>query len=289
MTTGRQIAREIFQKTLASLDISLVMERKIKWEGSSLVLTDARIDLKTVERAVVIAIGKAAHAMVKGLSALVPGHLPITGVVAAPTPPRMPVSGLRYFVSGHPLPNAESLQSAEAILRLLQSADERTLVIFLLSGGGSALMELPLSPAITLNDVQETYQALVTCGAPIEAMNTVRKHISAVKGGGWRLPRGARRKSRWQSPMFQPVRRARWLLARRCRTQRRLRMSSACWSNTVFVRNFRPRCGIGLRAGRCRRLPNRTMQLSGMPTFISCWGWRICFTRRTMRRRLAVS
>ncbi len=183
MTTGRQIARKIFQKTLASLDISLVMERKIQWEGSSLVLTDARIDLKTVERAVVIAIGKAAHAMVEGLSALVPGHLPITGVVTATTPPRMPVSGLRYFVSGHPLPNAESLQSAEAILRLLQSADERTLVIFFLSGGGSALMELPLSPAITLNDVQAIYQALVTCGAPIEAMNTVRKHISAVKGG----------------------------------------------------------------------------------------------------------
>src|SRR5213079_3052379 len=59
----------------------------------------------------------------------------------------------------------------------------KTLVFFLLSGGGSALVELPLDPSQTLEDVQQMHRALVTCGAPIEAINSVRKHISAVKGG----------------------------------------------------------------------------------------------------------
>jgi len=66
---------------------------------------------------------------------------------------------------------------------MLKKCDEKTLVFFLLSGGGSALVELPLDPAQTLEDVQTLHRALVTCGAPIEDINTVRKHLSAVKGG----------------------------------------------------------------------------------------------------------
>ncbi len=81
------------------------------------------------------------------------------------------------------MPNAESCKAAEAILALLKKCDEKTLVFFLLSGGGSALVELPLDPAQTLEDVQKLHRALVTCGASIEAINTVRKHFSAVKGG----------------------------------------------------------------------------------------------------------
>jgi glycerate 2-kinase len=105
------------------------------------------------------------------------------GVVSAPTATRKRLAGMRYFVGGHPVPNAESWKAAEAILALLKKCDEKTLVFFLLSGGASALVELPLDPAQTLEDVQKLHRALVTCGAPIEAINTVRKHFSAVKGG----------------------------------------------------------------------------------------------------------
>jgi hydroxypyruvate reductase len=91
--------------------------------------------------------------------------------------------GIQYFVGGHPIPNAESWKAAEAILQLLSTCDETTLVFFLLSGGGSALTELPLDSRLTLQDIQQFYRTLVTCGAPIAAMNAVRKHISAVKGG----------------------------------------------------------------------------------------------------------
>ena len=90
-----------------------------------------------------------------------------------------------------PIPNRESWQAAEAILACLKTCDERTLVFFLLSGGGSALVELPLDSKQTLEDVQQLYRALVTCGAPIGDIGTVRRHLSAVKGGRLAAGRGA--------------------------------------------------------------------------------------------------
>ena len=107
------------------------------------------------------------------------------GVVSAPTAvgDSAAVAGLRYFAGGHPIPNPKSWRAAEAVLEELRSCDEKTLVFFLLSGGGSALVELPLDPAQTLEDVQGLYSALVTCGAPIADLAKVRRHLSAVKGG----------------------------------------------------------------------------------------------------------
>jgi hydroxypyruvate reductase len=81
------------------------------------------------------------------------------------------------------VPDKESWRAAQAILELLKTCDQRTLMFFLLSGGGSALVELPLNSEQSLLDVQQVHRALVTCGAPIDAINTVRKHLSAVKGG----------------------------------------------------------------------------------------------------------
>ena len=194
MATGKEIARRIFQQTLASIDIPRVMERKLPREGMRLILPDALVDLSQIEKIYVVAIGKAAHAMVDGLEGLLPKGTRIAGIVVAPVAPGRPVIGMEYFVGGHPVPNADSWKSAEAILRLLKNCDERTLVIFLLSGGGSALCELPLYAEMKLEDVQVVNRALVTCGAPIEALNTVRKHFSAVKGGRLAVAAGRARK-----------------------------------------------------------------------------------------------
>lgn len=183
MTHGKQLAREIFHDTLAALDIPRVMELKLTLAGSKLVLEDATIDLSACTAIFVVAIGKAAHAMAAGLRSFLPGSFEFKGVVAAPTKPETPIPGLSYFVAGHPNPNAYSWRAAEAILALLCDADERSVVFFLLSGGGSALTELPIVPGMRLEDLQAANHALVTCGAPIEAMNTVRRHLSAVKGG----------------------------------------------------------------------------------------------------------
>jgi glycerate 2-kinase len=183
MTTGKQLAREIFRDTLAALDIPRVMELKLTLAGSTLILDDVAVDLSACSSLFVVAIGKAAHAMTAGLRSFLPDSYQFRGVVAAPTKPDAPIPGLEYFVAGHPNPNESSWRAAEAILSLLRGADERGVVFFLLSGGGSALTELPIVPGMRLEDLQAANHALVTCGAPIEAMNTVRRHLSAVKGG----------------------------------------------------------------------------------------------------------
>jgi len=184
MAELKELARQIFQETLAAIDIPGTMARKLERVGNTLRCTSHEINLREFPRVQIIAMGKAAHGMADGLLQLLPeGIGSLSGIVSAPTAPTNPVTGLKYFMAGHPIPNAESLQAGAAILELLQEADAGTVVFFLLSGGASALVEMPLDERNTLAEVQQTYRALVTCGASIDEINTVRKHLSAVKGG----------------------------------------------------------------------------------------------------------
>ena len=183
MADLKQVARQIFHETLSAIDIPVTMQRKLRRRGTRLVCGEKSFDLGEFEKLRVVAIGKAAHAMVEGLVKVLAPFVKFEGVAAAPTAPLKPAGGVKYFVAGHPVPTEESLRAAEAILALLKKCDEKTLIFFLLSGGGSALSELPLEARQTLAGVQQMHQALVTCGASIEEMNTVRKHLSAVKGG----------------------------------------------------------------------------------------------------------
>ena len=183
MADLKQFARQILHETLAALDIPATMQRKLRRQGTRIVCGEKTIDLKDFERIRVVAVGKAAHAMVEGLVFALAPFVGFEGAVAAPSLPKKAVRGLKYFAAGHPTPNEQSWKAAETILALLRKCDARTLVIFLLSGGGSALMELPVDAKQTLEDVQHWHKALVTCGASIDEINTVRKHLSAVKGG----------------------------------------------------------------------------------------------------------
>ena len=109
---------------------------------------------------------------------------PLTGgVCCGPVLPSNRLSGIEYFAGGHPLPNQDSFGSARAALTLLHGAGPRDFIFFLISGGGSAMFELPLDEKITLEETRVLYQALVGSGATIAEINTVRKHSSAVKGG----------------------------------------------------------------------------------------------------------
>jgi len=178
----KQIARRIFLQTLASIDIPLTMERRIFRSANSLVIDDRSYDLSQFSEIKVIALGKATNAMLRGFAQLFEDRR-FSGVAVAPTLPDSSIRGITYFAGGHPLPNEASFLAAQAALELLQNTSASSLVIFLISGGGSALMELPLSESITLDDIRALNQALVTCGASIDEINTIRKHVSAVKGG----------------------------------------------------------------------------------------------------------
>src|SRR6202166_165008 len=183
MADLKQLARRIFHETLAAIDISLTMQRNLLHEGSLLRCGALSIDLSQFKKVRVVAVGKAAHTMLDGLRASLPRDVFFAGIASAPVTPSNSHSDIQYFVGGHPIPNVDSWNAAKAILEMCGGCGKQTFVFFLLAGGGSALVELPLDPLTNLADMQQIHHVLIGCGAPIEAINTVRKHISAVKGG----------------------------------------------------------------------------------------------------------
>jgi glycerate 2-kinase len=177
----RRQARAIFDHALAECSIAKAFAGRLRVDGGQLIVGDERFELSNFARLAVVSIGKAGHSTAEALSNIIPTEL--SGIVACPEAPATLVPGLRYFYGGHPLPNEESLQAGSAVLEYLRGLSERSLVLFLLSGGASAIAECPISRNLTLSDMRDTYQALVHSGAPIAEINAVRKHLSATKGG----------------------------------------------------------------------------------------------------------
>jgi len=177
----RDSARAIFLRALADASIEKGFARHVHCERGILRVCDDLYDLHSYSRVLVISLGKAGHTMVEAL-ALQAGES-LEGIVASSVSPGEQLRGFRYFRGGHPTPNAESIQAATAMLRAVNAQAASALVIFLVSGGGSSIVEKPSDDEISLDDLIATYRALVHSGAPIAAINAVRKHLSAVKGG----------------------------------------------------------------------------------------------------------
>lgn len=177
----REAARSIFRYTMDQATISNAFDRHVNCERGILRVRDDLYDLQSYSRVLVISLGKAAHSMAEALAAQVGNSL--EGIIAASVASPAQLRGFRYFEGGHPTPNAESIQAATAILRALDAQTATSLVLFLLSGGGSSIVEKPIDDEIALPDLVATYRALVHSGAPIAEINAIRKHLSAVKGG----------------------------------------------------------------------------------------------------------
>src|SRR5246127_2668851 len=177
----RDTAREIFQYALAEASIPKAFARNVHCERGILRICEDLYDLNAYGRGLVVSIGKAGHTLVEALEAQVGSRL--EGIVATSVDPPSQVHGFRYFRGGHPTPNADSVRAAEAILKSLSAQTASSLVIFMLSGGGSAIAEKPIDDDISLDDLMATYRALVLSGATICEINAIRKHLSAVKGG----------------------------------------------------------------------------------------------------------
>ena len=131
-------------------------------------------------RTVVIGAGKASGAMAKALEDAWEG--PIEGLVVTRYGYRVPTSRLEVVEAAHPVPDAAGREAARRILELVRGLSADDLVLCLISGGGSALLALP-PEGLTLEDKQAVNKALLKSGATISEMNTVRKHLSAIKGG----------------------------------------------------------------------------------------------------------
>src|SRR3984885_5918289 len=177
----RDTARSIFTTALQNASIASAFARHVHCERGVLRICDDLYDLNSYSRVFVVSIGKAAHTMAAALEAHAGARL--EGIVASSVEPANQIRGLRYFHGGHPTPTGESIRAAEAILKSLRAQDAASLVIFMVSGGGSSIVEKPIDDEISLADLIATYKALVHSGAPIAEINAIRKHLSAVKGG----------------------------------------------------------------------------------------------------------
>ncbi len=179
----KQTAQRVFRETLAAIDIPATLARKIDRQGSRIHAGKIDIDLRDYREIVAIAYGKASLALAEGLDSLLAPEYSPEGILVVPEPPPHDLPKWKTFVGGHPVPTAASFAAGRAILDRLARTDERTLIFFLLSGGGSSLVEQPLDAGVTLEDFRKLHSVLVTCGAPIGEINAIRKHVSATKGG----------------------------------------------------------------------------------------------------------
>jgi glycerate 2-kinase len=183
----RDTAREIFTSALSNASIENAFARNVHCERRVLRIGDDLYDLDSYNRVFVVSIGKAAHTMAAALEAQLGSSSFEAGIVASSVEPASQVRGFRYFRGGHPTPTAESIRAADAILKSLTALDSTALAIFMISGGGSSIVEKPVvtmeDDEISLPDLAATYRTLVHSGAPIAEINAIRKHLSAVKGG----------------------------------------------------------------------------------------------------------
>ncbi len=182
-------ATEIFTGALKACDINSAFDRRLRFDGNTLrrLMPDdsgpATIDLSAYKRIFVVALGKAAGPMLEILLQRMKRRKGLRGICASNQLPTSRNWRFRYFESGHPVPNEDSFAAARAALALVRKARKDTLIFFLISGGGSAMFDLPLDPGITLEETIAFHQLLLGSGAPIGEVNTLRKHFSAVKGG----------------------------------------------------------------------------------------------------------
>ena len=165
--TLRDTADQIIRASLRAVQPDAAVQRALQ-------------EFSCAGRVVLIAIGKAAWAMANAAWDTLSTRITSGAVITKYGHSRGPIGPLQIFEAGHPVPDEAGLRAAQAALELTRGLREEDCVLFLISGGGSALFESPLVPLAELEDI--TGQ-LLSCGADIVEINTIRKRLSGVKGG----------------------------------------------------------------------------------------------------------
>ena len=175
---------------MAAMDAALeaanprtIIKKHVKLVGSKLVVGNLTYSLKRYRRTLVIGAGKASGSMGEEIENLL-GPKITQGLVIVPDylKPWPKGRSITYVGASHPIPTEKTAHRTAQLVRLVESAGKEDLVIMLLSGGASSLMELPLS-GLRLQDLRKTTDLLLKSGAKIQEINTIRKHLSRVKGG----------------------------------------------------------------------------------------------------------
>jgi glycerate 2-kinase len=184
MTSLRQLrahAREIFLAGLTAADPLDAVKKSVRLRNDHLQLANRSYALSRIRNILITGCGKAAARMALAIEDLL-GDRVAGGVVVVKYGHGLPLQRIKVVEAGHPIPDEAGLDGARQIVELVRAAGENDLVLFLISGGGSALFPGP-ADGLTLADKQRTTQMLLQSGATIQEINAVRKHISKLKGG----------------------------------------------------------------------------------------------------------
>ena len=179
----REVLDRILTAALQAVEPSQAVRSALRVEDGALAAGDQRYPLANLRRVLVVGAGKASAPMAAAVEEVLGDRLDLTGSVTVRYGHAAPTRRVQIREASHPVPDAAGVQATEAILELLRSAGEHDLVVCVISGGGSALLTLPVD-GISLADLQQTTDALLRSGASIGEINTVRKHLDQVKGGG---------------------------------------------------------------------------------------------------------
>jgi glycerate-2-kinase len=174
--------KELFLETLREIEPASVIARSVSVDPDRLIVGDKHISLDAYGAVVVIGMGKASLKMGASIEHLL-GERLTRGILVTDRGAPIEVRS-EVIVAGHPLPDANSLIAGQRVTDLIESCADDALIIFLISGGGSSLVELPIDRGISLEDFRLTNKVLTTCGASIHEINVVRKHLSRIKAGG---------------------------------------------------------------------------------------------------------
>ncbi len=171
----------IFKAGLEAVDPFQAVNHYVKTENNILHIGQRKYNLSQYKRIFVLGAGKASAAMAKPVENIL-GDRITDGILNVKYGHSIPLEFIRINEAGHPLPDESGFQGAQQIVELARSAGEKDLIFFLISGGGSALLPYPIL-GITLDEIKKLTQILLKTGATIHETNTLRKHLSLVKGG----------------------------------------------------------------------------------------------------------
>ncbi|MGQ9506271.1 MAG: glycerate kinase type-2 family protein [Candidatus Bathycorpusculaceae bacterium] len=178
---ARELALKSLEFALNAVDPKQIIKSKVLLKNSTLYVDKYVFDLKKFKNVYVVGGGKASGLMAEALEQVL-GHLIKRGFVNVPYGSKHKTEVIELHEASHPIPDDSGVKGTRQMLEIAEKAEKNDLIICLISGGGSSLMPLPRGE-ITIADKREITDALLKCGATINEINTVRKHISDFKGG----------------------------------------------------------------------------------------------------------
>lgn len=177
----RRLALHIAEQGIAAANPALVLRRMLRMEGSTLVIADQRFDLSDDRRVFVIGAGKASFPIAKVIDDVIGPHIH-RGLVTCKHGQDGELRHMTLRLASHPVPDESSVEAAQETVALLKEVRSGDIVLCCFTGGSSSLFVSPVD-GVSLADKALANRILLTCGANIEEINDVRKHLSTVKGG----------------------------------------------------------------------------------------------------------